>query len=150
MILGFVFIPFLAIGGIFGIISVVKVTTLESTQSEIVGLETDGCSKGGSKKVVEYFDEFNQEETFQFVGGICTSPAPSIGKEITVLYNPDVPGKGSDGSFIGKTPLSYDESSLCCLVFNKLTRKAFFGLLLLTTPCKKVYGSIQLFLEVWE
>ena len=77
--------------------------TLESTQGEVVGLDSSGC-KGGWRKIVEYFDEYNQE-TFQFSSGICTSPAPSIGTQVTVLYNPDEPGKGTDGSFVGKTPV---------------------------------------------
>jgi hypothetical protein len=89
------------IGGIaLSVASRSKLDNLSSTEGTII--DTKSCSGNGNTEaaVIEYFDPVNNS-TFQFTTSSCSSPGPTVGKAIKVLYDPEFPGVAYDGSFMG-------------------------------------------------
>ncbi len=109
MIIGILTLAFSGAGAFLMTSSINKQNTLLTTSGTIIGTSYCGCSSSGPTTgacrgtyaaIIQYFDEIN-EQSFTFTTDSCSNPGPTVGNSIKVLYDPNVPGRAYDGSFIG-------------------------------------------------
>jgi len=102
-VVGLISLGCIAGGVVFTMGSIDKLNNLVSTLGTIIGTELCSSTTPGSdtySAIIEYYDSYNNA-TFVFTAEHCSSPPPTVGNSITVLFDPEEPGVGFDGSFLG-------------------------------------------------
>jgi hypothetical protein len=131
----------IGLGAGFGTLanSMMKNSSWISVKGEVVGLSDCGCSSSNNNNsysscsrtyaaIVEYIVD---GITYSFTSSSCSSPAPTIGNDYKVLYDPSDPGSGVSGGFVALW--------LMPIIFIAI---GLGGLALMCTTCyKKVAGS---------
>eukprot|EP00562_Extubocellulus_spinifer_P030676 CAMPEP_0178709360 /NCGR_PEP_ID=MMETSP0699-20121125/17183_1 /TAXON_ID=265572 /ORGANISM="Extubocellulus spinifer, Strain CCMP396" /LENGTH=213 /DNA_ID=CAMNT_0020357791 /DNA_START=2316 /DNA_END=2954 /DNA_ORIENTATION=- len=101
-------------GGITAGLQLQKQLTWNQTTGTIIGREycsgvtSTGRSSNGSdgrtyKPIIQYtaIASNEVERVYEFRSSTCSSPGPTIGNQIPVLYHPDDPQTAMDASFVG-------------------------------------------------
>jgi len=85
--------------------SIDRSNTYAETTGTIVDLRSCGCSNSDGGRCSETFAaivEYTVDDTdYTIELSSCSNPAPKVGNDIRVLYDPDVPEEGVNGSWIG-------------------------------------------------
>ena len=101
-------IPLIASSCVTVIASIVGVVALGSSLSkqnwsEVTGtvIGVNRCSGSGSatySAIVEYEVD---GQIYQYIGSSCNSMKPTIGNDLRVVYDPENPSQGANGTFLG-------------------------------------------------
>lgn len=96
---------FTVIAALVGVVTLVNSFSKQSW-AEVTGtvIAINQCSSGGSNNSRTYSATVEYEvdgELYQYTGNSCSSMKPTVGNELRVVYDPDDPSKGANGTFAG-------------------------------------------------
>lgn len=121
-----------------GIGLLVRAIEFTSKYENVVGLiiATESCGCSGSsgscsatyRPVIEYYVD---DTRYEFTTDSCSNPAPRVGRDIKVLYDPMDPGEAVSGTFVSlwMTPIIAIPIGIACcgficsLIFKKIVNK---------------------------
>jgi hypothetical protein len=124
----------LGVGIAFLTISIMKESSWVSVTGTIIGKSYCGCSGGGANKngscqdTYAAFIEYVADDgcTYTFTENHCSSWKPTTGKEIRVLFDPDSPGEGVTGGFVGLwliPTIALSIGAIACCVLSVIATK---------------------------
>jgi len=108
-----------------------KSNNFSETMGTIIGRRSCGTSGNNDGETFGAIIEYEvQNTTYTIEPSTCTNPGPTVGNEIRVLYDPDDPQEGVDGSWVGLylaptillvigIPVFLTITVLCCIAGSK-------------------------------